>query len=239
LLIQGRDIDHVDFSLAALFPPFCRNQNKRICSALLPRSYIVGIWINQLILITFTLTRNSFKTMNMNFDLNKSIEILQRSPAVLEDLLKDISNDWVLNNEGKDTFSPFDVVGHLVHGEKNDWIQRMEIILSGGPDKTFQPFDRFAQFEESKGKSMNQLLIEFKLLRQQNMKILKSKNLSAADFTKTGIHPKFGIVTLQQLLATWTVHDLSHIAQITRVMCKHYKQDVGPWIEFLPILTRR
>ena len=174
----------------------------------------------------------------MNFDLDKSIDMLQRTPSVIDSLLKDISDDWALTNEGKDTFSPFDVVGHLIHGEKTDWVPRMEIILSNKADKTFQPYDRFAQFEESKGKTTNQLLIEFKTLRQQSLELLKSKNLSERDFLKTGMHPKFGRVTLQQLLATWTVHDLSHIAQITRVLCKQYKQEVGPWLDYLPILTR-
>lgn len=178
------------------------------------------------------------KNYFMNFDLNKSIDILQRTPPVLELLLKDISNDWSMNNEGTDTFSPFDVLGHLIHGEKTDWVPRMEIMLSDKQDKSFQPYDRFAQFEESKGKTINQLLTEFKLLRKQNIQLLQSKNLSEHDLTKTGIHPKFGSVTLKQLIATWTVHDLSHIAQIVRVMCKHYKQDVGPWIEYLPILNR-
>ncbi|HXC05583.1 MAG TPA: DinB family protein [Bacteroidia bacterium] len=174
----------------------------------------------------------------MNFDLKKAVDILQRTPSVLDALLKDISNDWALNNEGKDTFSPFDVVGHLIQGEKTDWVPRMEIILSNTADKAFQPYDRFAQVEESKGKTMNQLLAEFRMLRQQNMNVLESKNLTEPDFAKLGTHPKFGPVTLQQLLATWTVHDLSHIAQITRVMCKQYKQGVGPWVEYLPVLTR-
>lgn len=174
----------------------------------------------------------------MDFNLDKSIEILERTPSAIEILLKDISDDWTLSNEGVDTFSPFDVVGHLIHGEKTDWMARMLIILGDNPDKSFAPYDRFAQFEESKGKTMAQLLAEFKMLRQQNLAILKSKNLDAGDLQKTGIHPKFGEVTLQQLLATWTIHDLSHIAQITRVMCKQYKTAVGPWVEYLPILTR-
>lgn len=174
----------------------------------------------------------------MNFTLEKSIDILQRTPSVLELLLKDVSSDWALNNEGKDTFSPFDVLGHLIHGEKTDWIPRMEIILSNSPNKTFQPYDRFAQVEESKGKTMNQLLIEFKTLRQQNITLLQSKNISESDLAKIGVHPALGKVTLHHLLATWPVHDLGHIAQITRVMSKHYKQDVGPWLEYSPILTR-
>jgi DinB superfamily len=174
----------------------------------------------------------------MHFNLNKSIEILERTPSTLEQLLQDVSDEWTLSNEGADTFSPFDVLGHLIHGEKTDWIPRLEIILSNKADKNFSPYDRYAQFDESKGKTTNQLLEEFKQLRQKNIAILKLKNLKEKDFSKTGIHPKFGTVTLSQLIATWTVHDLSHIAQISRVMCKQYKDEVGPWIEYLGILTR-
>jgi hypothetical protein len=114
----------------------------------------------------------------------------------------------------------------------------MEIILSDKPDKTFEPYDRFAQYRESEGKTLIQLLEEFGKLRKQNLEILKSKNLREADLIKKGNHPSFGLVTLQQLLSTWTIHDLSHIAQITRVMCKQYKEEVGPWVNYLPILTR-
>ena len=174
----------------------------------------------------------------MYFDINQSIDILQRTPDVLESLLENISDEWAFNNEGPETFSPFDVLGHLVHGEKTDWIARMEIILSNSDNKTFEPFDRFAQFEESKGKTMNQLLSEFKILRNKNIEILKAKNLIESDFSKIGIHPSLGEVTLKDLLATWTVHDLGHIAQITRVMSKNYKEEVGPWLDYLPILTR-
>lgn len=173
----------------------------------------------------------------MVFNLNRSIEILERTPSALTHLLIDVSDEWTRTNEGTDTFSPFDVLGHLIHGEKTDWIPRLNIILDSG-DKTFSTYDRFAQFEESKGKSMNYLLNEFKILRQENVALLKSKSLKEADFLKTGIHPSLGPVTLSQLIATWTVHDLSHIAQITRVMCKQYKDEVGPWIEYFGILTR-
>lgn len=174
----------------------------------------------------------------ITYKLTESIGILSRTPLVLESLLQDIPATWAMNNEGKDTFSPFDVVGHLLHGEKTDWVPRMEIILSDMPDKTFESYDRFAQFRESEGKTLNQLLAEFRTLRADNLVILKSKNLKEKDLLKTGIHPSFGLVTLKQLLSTWTVHDLSHIAQITRVMCKQYKEEVGPWINYLPILTR-
>jgi hypothetical protein len=174
----------------------------------------------------------------MEFNLNKSIEILERTPKVLEVLLNGLSTVWIQNNEGGETWSPFDVVGHLVHGEKTDWIARMEIILSDKPDKTFAPFDRFAQFEESKGKTISQLLTEFQELRNQNLTLLKSKDIQPEDLSKTGIHPTFGEVTLEHLLATWVAHDLGHIAQISRVMAKQYIEEVGPWREFLPILDR-
>ncbi|WP_284653619.1 DinB family protein [Flavobacterium terrisoli] len=174
----------------------------------------------------------------MNFNLTNSIEILERTPQVLNSLLNGISHDWIQNNEGENTWSPFDVMGHLIHGEKTDWIVRTEIILSNSAAKTFAPFDRFAQFEESKGKTILQLLEEFEQLRKENLAILKSKNISAEDLQQAGIHPVFGTVTLQHLLATWVAHDLGHIAQICRVMAKQYKIEVGPWREYLPILDK-
>jgi len=172
----------------------------------------------------------------MTFSLTQSIEVLERTPNVLIAMLHQASPGWAMTNEGIDTWSPYDVVGHLIEGEKTDWVPRMDIILSGRPDKTFQPFDRFAQLEESKGKSLQELLAEFKALRQKNVGYLLSKNISETDLQKTGIHPAFGEVTLAQLLSTWTVHDLNHISQITRVMASQYKAEVGPWIEYLRIL---
>jgi hypothetical protein len=174
----------------------------------------------------------------MNFDLHKSAEILSRTPVVLEALLGGLSEEWIYNNEGEMTWSPFDVVGHLIHGDRTDWIPRMEIILSAGSDRKFEPFDRFAQFEASKGKNIRELLDEFQSLRSNNLRILKSKNLDARDLIKTGIHPEFGEVRLEQLLATWTTHDLSHIAQIARIMARQYTREVGPWKQYLPILSR-
>lgn len=174
----------------------------------------------------------------MQFDIHKSIEILSRTPAVIETLLQGLSADWIDANEGPETWSPFDVVGHLIHGEKTDWITRMELILSDKTNKTFEPFDRFAQFEESKGKSLAQLLSEFKELRKKNIQFLLSKQITSADLRRTGNHPAFGSVTLEQLLATWVAHDLGHIAQISRVMAKQYKEAVGPWKQFLPVLDR-
>ncbi|MEO8111508.1 MAG: DinB family protein [Ginsengibacter sp.] len=172
----------------------------------------------------------------MHFTLEKSMEILERTPSVLLTMLHSISVDWTANNEGEDTWSVYDVVGHLIHGEKTDWMPRTEIILSQKNDKAFKLFDRFAQFEESKGKTLKQLLDEFSTLRQKNIELLRSKNITDHDLEQIGIHPAFGEVTLSQLLATWAVHDLNHILQITRVMAKQYKEEVGPWVEYLRIL---
>lgn len=172
----------------------------------------------------------------MQLNLNKSLEILERTPAVIEVLLSGLSEEWVNCNEGPQTWSPFDIVGHLIHGEKTDWIPRMEIILSDNADKTFEPFDRFAQFQESRGKTLPELLDEFKAIRKANIERLRSKNLSKNDLEREGIHPAFGRVSLKQLLSTWVVHDLNHIAQISRVMAKQYAEEVGPWKEYLRIL---
>lgn len=172
----------------------------------------------------------------MKFNLLHAIEVLERTPLALETLLKDLSEEWTKNNEGGESWSPFDVMGHLIHGEKTDWIQRLEIILSEGSNKTFASFDRFAMFEESKGKTTNQLLEEFKILRKENLIHLKSKNITEADYSKTGMHPALGEVTLSHLLSCWVAHDLNHLAQISRVMAKQYQEEVGPWIEYLRIL---
>jgi hypothetical protein len=174
----------------------------------------------------------------MKFDLNKSVEILERTPSVIEIMLKGISEGWTMNNEGNDTWSPYDVVGHLVNAEKTNWIPRMEVILSYNNDKKFPSFDRFAQFKDSKGKSLKTLIEEFKTLRKKNIVKLRLKQLDPVDLLKKGVHPDFAKVTLKQLLSTWVVHDLTHTAQITRVMAKQYKTEVGPWVEYLSILKR-
>ena len=172
----------------------------------------------------------------MTFTSTQSIEILERTPGVLTAMLQGLSDAWTTANEGGDTWSAYDIVGHLIHGEKTDWMPRAAIILSERADKTFEPFDRFAQFEASRGKSLPQLLEEFRALREKNLALLRSKNLTGADLERKGVHPAFGEVTLSQLLATWVAHDLNHIAQIARVMAKRYQADVGPWIAFLRIL---
>jgi DinB family protein len=174
----------------------------------------------------------------MNFTLEKSIEILERTPGVLDAMLQNVSADWTSINEGGESWSVYDIIGHLIHGEKTDWMPRAEIILAEKPDKKFELFDRFAQFEESKGKSLQQLLEEFKVLRKKNIELLLSKNITNKTLEEKGIHPAFGEVTLSQLLATWVAHDLNHIAQIARVMAKQYKSAVGPWTAYLRILQQ-
>ncbi len=175
----------------------------------------------------------------MKFDLDETIEVLSRTPGVLKVLLNGLSHNWVQNNEGSETWSPYDVVGHLIHGEKTDWITRAKIILDYGESRPFDPYDRFAQFEASKGKSIEELLEEFTALREQNIKTLREFKLTENDFRKTGKHPKFGKVTLEELLATWAVHDFNHIGQIARTMAKQYDAEVGPWKEYLSILHRK
>jgi hypothetical protein len=173
----------------------------------------------------------------MKYDIEKSCQILDRTPAMLKAVLSNLDDGWVMSNEGPETFSPYDVIGHLIHGEKTDWVPRTKMILEFGNTKTFVPWDRFAQYEESKGKSLEQLLDEFKTLRKDNMTWFKSLKLSEKDLDKKGMHPELGEVTLRNLLATWVVHDLTHIAQITRVMAKQYKEEMGPWPEFFRILN--
>ena len=173
------------------------------------------------------------------FSLDSSVEILKRTPYVLNALLNYLSDEWTNCDEGRDTWSAFDVVGHLVHGEKTDWIPRAKIILDDSiGNKKFEPFDRFAQYRDSRGKTMQQLLKEFELLREQNLKTLESFKLSDADLKKKGIHPEFGKVTLEQLIATWAVHDLNHLNQVSRVMAKRYTRETGPWRAYLGVLKK-
>ena len=174
----------------------------------------------------------------MNFNLSKSVEILQQTPDTLISMLQNLSPEWTTNNEGDSTWSVYDIVGHLIHGEKTDWMPRTEIILSEKINKTFEPFDRFAQFKESKGKSLKQLLDEFKILRKKNIDQLLSKKLTDKQLESKGVHPDFGEVALSQHLSSWVVHDLNHIAQISRVIANQYKFNVGPWRDYLKILNQ-
>ena len=175
----------------------------------------------------------------MDFDLDSSTDVLGRTPATLRALLADLPEPWIRGREGPDTFSPFDVVGHLIDGEETDWIPRARIILARGPDLRFQPYDRFRHRERNASRSLGQLLGEFARLRAANLDLLRSWKLTDAELQLPGIHPTFGSVTLRQLLAAWVVHDLGHVAQVTRVMAKQYREAVGPWVPFMPVLMDR
>jgi hypothetical protein len=174
----------------------------------------------------------------MDFDLTTGIAVLERTPQTLRAMLDGLPAAWTDATEGPDTWSPYVIVGHLIHGERTDWIARAQIILAQGPDRRFTPYDRFAQFDESKGKSLADLLDEFARLRAENLATLAGWRLTDAQLDRTGEHPEFGSVTLRQLLATWVTHDLGHIAQTARVMAKQYREAIGPWRAYLPIVTR-
>jgi hypothetical protein len=174
----------------------------------------------------------------VTFDLDQASAILERTPAALHALLDRLPDAWATCNDGPDTFSPFDNVGHLIHGERTDWIPRARMILAQGQNRRFEPFDRFAQIRESEGKRLPDLLEEFARLRAENLATLRGWNLTDAQLALEGEHPALGVVTLRQLLATWVAHDLGHVAQISRVMAKRYRDDVGPWRAYLPILDR-
>ena len=170
------------------------------------------------------------------FSLDEAIAVLTRTPATLDALLRGMPDIWVRRNEGKDTWSPFDIVGHLIVGERTDWMPRARIILENGEARPFDPFDRFAQARESQGKSLEQLLDEFARLRRENLAALRGLKLHPADLSRRGTHPALGGVTLSELLATWAVHDLTHVHQLSRVMAHQYRDAVGPWSAYLGVL---
>ena len=174
----------------------------------------------------------------MVFDVTEGIAVLEKTPATFRALLSGLPDAWISCNEGPDTFSPFDNLGHLIHGERADWIPRARIILAQAESRQFEPYDRFAQKRESAGKALAQLLDEFAVLRAGSLATLRGWNLSEREFDLQGEHPALGTVTLRQLLATWVAHDLGHIAQTTRVMAKRYREAVGPWRAYLPVLDR-
>jgi len=174
----------------------------------------------------------------VDFDLRHGIAVLERTPQVLEALLSGLPEAWTTGNEGAETWSPFDVVGHLIDGELTDWMARLHIILTQGPNRRFEAFDRFRHISRNKGRTLGDLLAEFRQLREKNLGELRALDLTAAQLQLTGEHPAFGSVTLEQLLATWVAHDLGHLAQITRVMAKQYRDAVGPWEAYLPVLHR-
>jgi hypothetical protein len=173
----------------------------------------------------------------MNYNVKQSIEILERTPSVFRTLLEGLDDEWISGNEGPDTFSPYDVLGHLIHGEKTDWRPRVLILLEHGTSRPFDPYDRFAQYEESKGKTLDKLLEEFEELRAGNITWLSTLSINEEDLDRKGMHPVLGEVTLRNLLSTWVIHDLSHIAQTSRVMAKQYKSEMGPWVEFFRIMN--
>ena len=172
----------------------------------------------------------------MEHRLQQTIALLTRTPAALDALLRDLPESWTLRNEGEKTWSPFDVVGHLIFGERTDWMPRARMILQYGETRTFEPFDRWAQERESQGKSLGQLLDEFGHLRTRNLEELRGLNLRAEDLGRRGRHPALGVVTLSELLATWAVHDLTHLHQISRTMAHQYREAVGPWGAYLGVL---
>jgi len=174
----------------------------------------------------------------MDFDLETGIAVLERTPGTLRAMLSGLPPAWTDADEGPETWSPYVIVGHLIHGERTDWMARARIILAQGPDRRFTPYDRFAQFRESQGKSLAELLDELERLRAENLATLAGWRLTDAELALEGEHPEFGPVTLRQLLATWVAHDLGHIAQTARVMAKQYREAIGPWRAYLPVVDR-
>jgi DinB superfamily len=172
----------------------------------------------------------------MRYDPALAIPVLERTPATLRALLEGLPQEWIEAREGPESWSPYEVIGHLIHGERTDWIPRAEMILRVGEAEPFQPFDRFAMFRESAGKSLSELLDTFGRLREGNVARLRAMRLTPADLERRGRHPELGPVTLGQHLATWVAHDLSHIRQIVRVMGRQYAEAVGPWTAYLPML---
>jgi hypothetical protein len=173
----------------------------------------------------------------MKFSIKNTIEILERTPNVLHSLLYNVGNDWTTHNEGGETWSPYDVIGHLIHCDEYSWLPRIEIVLSESIAKKFDVLDRFAQFEKSKDKNINQLLDEFITIRLACVAKLKTLNLTEEQLSKIATHPDLGSVTLSQLISAWTIHDLDHLSQISRVMAKQYKDEVGPWIKYFRIIN--
>ena len=172
----------------------------------------------------------------MEHDLQRTVALLARTSTTLDAFLRDLPESWTRSNEGAETWSVFDILGHLIHGERTDWMPRAKMILQFGENRAFEPFDRWAQERESQGKSLAQLLDEFTRLRFANLNELRALNLNPEDLARRGQHPALGAVTLSQLLATWAAHDLTHLHQISRVMAHQYRDAVGPWSAYLGVL---
>ncbi|MBS4219936.1 DinB family protein [Bacillus sp. FJAT-49711] len=174
----------------------------------------------------------------MNFNIKEAIEVLERTTTTLEFFLSGLSNGWLECNEGEGTWNASEVLEHLIEGEKANWIPRLEFMLLEGESKPFPPFDRFSHLQDGKKKSIEQIFLEFKTIRVKNIEKLKSLVESDLYLELTGLHPEFGVVKVRELISTWVAHDLTHIAQIVRVMAERYREDVGPWIEYLGILKK-
>lgn len=172
----------------------------------------------------------------MAHDLSHTISLLTRTPAALDALLRDLPEAWTMRNEGDDTWTAFDIVGHLIHGERTDWMPRTRRILESGDTRPFDPFDRLGHVTESRGKSLPELLDEFARLRAENLEQLRALNLQPSDLERRGLHPALGTVTLSQLLATWPAHDLSHLHQLSRVLAHQCREAVGPWSAYLGVM---
>lgn len=172
----------------------------------------------------------------MELNLTDTISLLSRTPAALNALLRDLPESWTFRNEGENTWTPFDVVGHLIHAEHTDWVQRVQTILQFGESQAFAPFDRSGHAREIQGKSLVQLLDEFARVRAENLDKLRALNLKPEDLKRRGKHPSLGPVTMSNLLATWATHDLTHLHQISRTMAYQYREAVGPWSRYLGVL---
>jgi DinB superfamily len=183
------------------------------------------------------MTTTQIDRTRRSFVMDEAVAILSRTPATLDALLSGLPDGWIAANEGGKTWSPFDVVGHLIHGERTDWMPRARMILERGEAHAFDKFDRFAQFAMSEGRTLASLIDEFAVLRQENLRELEALRLTNADLDRRGRHPELGVVTLRQLLATWVAHDLDHVVQISRVLARQYSDEVGPWRAYLRIIS--
>ena len=179
----------------------------------------------------------TFDRSRRPFTLAEAVPLLARTPATLDTLLRGLPEGWIAANEGGETWSPYDVIGHLIVGERTDWIPRVRIVLEQGEARPFDKFDRFAQFELSKGRTLDSLLDEFATRRAENLRQLEALGLTEADLEKRGTHPFFGRVTMRQLLATWVAHDLDHVIQVSRVLARQYADEVGPWRAYLRVIS--
>jgi hypothetical protein len=183
------------------------------------------------------MTTTQIDRTRRSFAMDEAAAILTRTPATLDALLRGLPDGWITAHEGGTTWSPFDVIGHLIHGERTDWMERARIILNEGEARAFDKFNRLAQFSESEGRTLDSLLDEFARLRQNNLRDLAALGLTDADLDRRGRHPELGVVTLRQLLATWVAHDLDHVMQIARVLARQYSDEVGPWRAYLRIIS--